>query len=159
MKTNTILLSKERFQRLQEQGYTNQSRETLSQLAFGIRFPYRLCVLILALGVLFSNIPTLSTMFFIAFLGVILPNHPLDYIYNFTLRQRLNKPKVPPRTGQLKFACSMATAIIGLTIYLFLNGYSAAAYTTGALLITVAFLVGSTDICIPSKIYNKLFSK
>ena len=96
-------------------------------------------------------------MMVIAFFGVILPNHPFDYIYNLVLRKKMNKPKLPPRSNQLKFACSIATLMIGATIYLFYSGIIAWGYIVGLSLIGVATLVASIDFCIPSKIYNAFF--
>lgn len=159
MNTQETKLSSIRIKRLKEQGYGSYENQFINDIAFGIRFPYRLCAAILLIGVSTVNIPILLTMTVIAFFGVVLPNHPFDYIYNYVLRKNINKSKLPPRSNQLKFACFMATPWIGTTIYLFLNNYMLAGYILGALLIGTATLVGTTDYCIPSKIYNNLFSK
>jgi hypothetical protein len=95
----------------------------------------------------------------IAFLGLVLPNHPFDYIYNLVLRKKLNKPELPPRSKQLKFACLAATLFLGLTIFMFYSGYAIWGYTIGGSLIGIAGLVSTIDLCIPSKIYNALFIK
>jgi hypothetical protein len=155
MKTNK--LSTVRINRLREQGYTSQSENEINALAFGNRFAYRLCVSVLAIGVVLQNIPVLATMMVIAFFGVILPNHPFDYLYNGLLSKAMNKPKVPKRSVQLKFACTLATIGIGGVIYLFSAELVIAAYILGVLLITVAGLVASIDFCIPSIIFNNLF--
>ena len=159
MKTKEIKLSRTRIDRIREQGYFCQTDETIYELAFGNRFAFRLCGAILTIGVVFSNIPILVTMMLIAFLGVILPYHPFDYIYNNILSKRLNKPKLPPRAPQLKFACGIASLWIGGIIFLFHNSLMLEAYIFGGLLIVVASLVGGIDYCIPSKIYNAIFLK
>jgi hypothetical protein len=157
MKTNK--LSTIRIDRIREQGYTKQSENEINDLAFGNRFAYRLCVSVLVIGLVLQSIPILSAMMVIAFFGVVLPNHPFDYLYNSLLSKVMNKPKLPKRSVQLKFACSLATVWIGGVIYLFSAEHVIAAYIVGGLLITVATLVASIDFCIPSIIFNNLFLK
>lgn len=152
-------LSKVRIDRIRAQGYNHQSDQEIVALAFGNRFAYRLCVSILAVGVLFSNIPILSAMMVIAFLGVVLPNHPFDYIYNYFLSEKMNKPKLPPRSNQLKFACAMATLCIGATIYLLSVNMNVAACVVGLSLVGSALLVSTIDFCIPSVLYNAVAGK
>jgi hypothetical protein len=96
-------------------------------------------------------------MLFIAICGILLPYHPFDYIYNGLLSNLMNKPKLPPRSKQLKFACIIATLGMASTIFLFYAGLTLAGYITGGSLFLVAFLVSTTDICIPSIIYNFIF--
>ena len=151
------LLSSARINRLKAQGYCNISDADLSALAFGHRFALVLCTFILALGVATAHIATLSAMTTVAFLGIILPYHPFDYIYNHLLRNILHKPQLPPRSKQLKFACIIATLWLIATTYLFYTGSDIAGYVSGSLLVSVAFIVSTTDFCIPSMIYNFLF--
>lgn len=157
--SNRTGLSQIRIIRIREQGYTCQTDAEIRELAFGNRFAYRLCLTFLIIGVAFANIPILTFMMLIAFFGVVLPNHPFDYIYNLVLRKKMNKPELPPRSNQLKFACSIATLWIGGTIYLFFSGLTSWGYISGTSLIGVASLVSTIDFCIPSKIYNALFLK
>jgi len=155
--TDQNLLSASRINRLRVQGYTTQSPLELSQLAFGNRFAYRICTALLVVGVATANTPLLSFMLVIAALGVLLPNHPFDYIYNQLLAKRMNKPKLPKRSKQLKFACAVATLWIAATIYLFTSGFLTTGYVMGSILIGIAFTVSTTDFCLPSVIYNTIF--
>ena len=157
MTTNTQLISATRINFLKAQGYCNLSDTEISGLAFGNRFSYILCVSILAFAVATVHIPTLIAMTVVAFLGIILPYHPFDYIYNHLLRGMLNKPELPPRSKQLKFACIVATLWLIATTYLFYAGLTTAGYVVGWLLVSVAFIVSVTDFCIPSMIYNFIF--
>ena len=97
------MISKARLKRLRIQGYCNISDENLSQLSFGNRFAYIVCVIIILIGVLIINVPILSGIFVISFLGIILPNHPFDYIYNYLLADLLKKPRLPRRSKQIRF--------------------------------------------------------
>ena len=96
-------------------------------------------------------------MTIVVFYGIILPYYPFDYIYNHVLRGLLNKPKLPPRLKQLKFTCVIATLRLIATIYLFYSDLTTAGYIRGGLLVSVAFIVSTTDFCIPSTIYNFIF--
>lgn len=157
MNKNKSRISPARIKRLKVQGYRNYTDENLSELAFGNRFAYIVCSSILVIGVIAANIPILASMMIIALFGVVLPYHPFDYIYNYLIRGMINKPKLPPRSKQLKFTCGIATLWIAGTIYLFYAGFALEGYIAGGVLSLVAILVSTTDICIPSMIYNFLF--
>lgn len=157
MKTNS--LSKTRISRIREQGYQSQTDEEINELAFGNRFAYQACLSFFIVGVLLANIPVLLFIFIIAFMGVVLPFHPFDYFYNNLLSKRLNKPRLPRRSAQLKFACTIATLFIGGTIYLFSQELMLAGYILGGSLIGVGLLVSTIDFCIPSIVFNRLFQK
>jgi len=157
MNNEQNIISPARIRRLKVQGYRNFKDYELSELAFGNRFAYVLCSTLLLIVVITSNILLLSVMLCIAICGILLPYHPFDYIYNGLLSNLMNKPKLPPRSKQLKFACIIATLGMASTIFLFYAGLTLAGYITGGSLFLVAFLVSTTDICIPSIIYNFIF--
>jgi hypothetical protein len=157
MATNRRLLSATRINRLHAQGYSDISDAELSELALGNRFAYIVCGTIVAVGVATANIPTLLAVTTVAYLGVVLPYHPFDYVYNHVLRSVLKKPKLPPRSRQLKFTCLIATLGLIATTVLFYAGLAVAGYVVGGLLVAVAFTVSTTDFCIPSTIHNLIF--
>jgi hypothetical protein len=156
MKKNKPISSK-LIKRLKIQGYCNLSEYHLSELAFGNRLAFIICSIVVFIGVAMANIPLLSVMGIIAFLGIVLPYHPFDYIYNHGLRIIMNKRKLLPRSSQIKFACTMATLWLASTITLFYMDYMIAGYIVGGVLFSSAFTVSITDICIPSLLYNFIF--
>ena len=151
MDKNNQLLSNARINRIRAQGYFAYSDEEISEIPFGNRFAYITCGSIVAVGVLTANIPILAAITLVAFFGVILPNHPFDYIYNNVVRHMLQKPELPPRAIQLRFACTIATLWLISTTTLFYTGNTTAGYVVGGLLLV------TTDLCIPSMIFNYLF--
>ena len=159
MKTTNNILSETRLKRLRAQGYTNVNDEELSDMAFGIRFAYRTCVAIIVAAILFQSIEIFTGMLIIAFLGIVLPNHPFDYIYNAILSKTMNKPKVPARAVQLKFACTIATIWLAAVVYLMYTGNITSALILGGLLAITASLPSTIDFCVPSAIYNNLLTK
>jgi len=144
-------------QRLKVQGYCGISDNRISELAFGNRFAYILCSGLIFIGVTMVSIPILCIMMIIALYGVLLPYHPFDYIYNHLLGPFLGKPKLPPRSIQIKFACSIATIWLALTTGLFFLDYVMTGYVFGGVLFLLTFTVSTTDICLPSLLYNYIF--
>lgn len=141
------------------QGYSTYTDKELHDYRFGIRFAYALCGSIVLLGLLFHNISLLVVAAIVAFFGMFPPRHPFDYLYNGLVRHWLHKPKLPPRTAQGRFACGIATIWLIITIYLLQNHHTVAGYIFGAVLLCSATLVSTTDICIPSMIYNWLWKR
>ena len=157
MKTTETTLSEKRINRLRAQGFTRETKNELTGMAFGIRFAYRSCIAVLTVALLTQSVALFSVMFVIAFLGIVLPNHPFDYLYNHALSTRMNRPKVPARSAQLKFACAIATTWIASVIYLMATGNTTAGTLLTINLILVAMLPATIDYCVPSAIYNALF--
>lgn len=146
-----------RLKNIRTQGYLTQTDDEIQAHAPGNRFAYGLCLIIVVIGTVLGSVPLVSAMMVVAFFGVVLPNHPFDYIYNNGVRQMLNRPELPRRSKQLKFACSIATVWLGAIAYAFYSGAMVAGYILGGSLAVVAFLVAVFDFCIPSIIYNFLF--
>ena len=156
----SCLISPSRISRIKAQGYdTGFTDEEISKHAIGNRFAYQLCTLLLASGLILANIPILIVACGVAFFSVILPYNVFDYLYNFTLRYWLKRPKLPQRPDQSKFVCSIATFGAAGIIYLFHNSVFVWGYILGGILFVVALLVSTTDICIASIIYNYLFRR
>jgi len=157
METQEKKLSVSRLTRLRAQGYLHESDQQLSAMAFGVRFAYRACVTILIVAMITKSIAIFSFMLGIAFLGVVLPNHPFDYIYNHIFSNRMNKPKLPARSPQLKFACSIASVWLVSVIFLMWKNYTMVALIMAGVLAFVAALPSIIDLCIPSVIYNTIY--
>lgn len=143
--------------RLEEQGYSGFTEYELARHRFGIRFAYFICMSVVVLGLALKSQPVLILANAIALLGMLPPYHPLDYIYNYGIRHLLGRPKLPPRANQGRFACFLATIMLGIMNYFAYAGNFTAVIVVGAALLTPAFLVTFLDLCIPSKIYNALF--
>ncbi len=142
------------IQWIREQGYFNYSNEQIRDLAFGNRFAYRICSVLIIPAVVFAHVPTLLCVNVIALAGVFMPRHPFDYIYNALIRKWTKGPKLPPRSPQLKFACTMASFCLGITTYFFISEMPVVAYLIGIQMIGVVLLVSLFDLCLPSKIFN-----
>jgi hypothetical protein len=152
------MVSPTRLSRIKEQGYKiGFTDEDISAHAPGNRFAYQLCTLLFTTGLLLRSIPVLTVAAIIAFLTVVLPNHPFDYLYNSVIRHWFKRPMLPKRSSQAKFACGLASVWLGIIIYLFYHSLFIWGYILGGMLIVIALLVSTIDFCIPSLFYNKLF--
>lgn len=159
MENQNCLISPVTRKRLEAQGYLGFTDAQLNDFKFGIRFAYYLCGLLALTGLIFSSVEILLIAMGVAFVAMIPPYHPFDYLYNYGVRQLLSKPKLPPRTNQGRFACGIATIWLGGIILLLKNNLEVWAYVAGGILLCVAGLVSVLDICIPSLIYNFLFRR
>ena len=159
MNTETSFISSACRKRLHAQGYDTYTDKELSNYKFGIRFAYAGCITLVAIGLYFQSIPILTITATIAFAAAFPPYHPFDYLYNYGVRHLLGKPKMPPRTHQARFACGIASVWLVTVIYLLYTNHTMAANVLAIILFLVGALVTTTDICIPSMIYNALFKK
>lgn len=159
MKNHNYIITPVRRKRLEAQGYNGFTDSELNDFKFGIRFAYYICGLLVILGLLLTNLEILTVAMIIAFLGTMPPYHPFDYMYNYVIRHLINKPKMPPRSDQGRFACGIATVWLGGIIYLFYVGLNVWGYIAGGILVSISTLVSTMDICIPSMIYNFFLKK
>ena len=153
MKTNVLR------KRLETQGYVCYTDKELHDHQLGIRFAYGMCITFVSIGLVLSNIYVLAFAMAVAFMAIILPRHPFDYVFNYGVRFIWRKPEVPNRTVQGKFACAIATVWLGLIIYSFAIDNRILAYALGGMLLFVGSLVTFLDICIPSILFNALMKK
>ncbi len=75
---------------------------------YGLRFSYPLYISIVALGILLVSPYMLSITALIAFFGVILPMHPFDYLYNYTVAKLTSADQIPGRGSELQVNSSVA---------------------------------------------------
>ncbi|MFZ5724236.1 MAG: DUF4395 domain-containing protein [Pseudomonadota bacterium] len=154
MSTNSITRK-----RLEEQGFCGLDDETLAEVGPWLRWSPVLCTFVMILGVFLQSPVVLWLLAAIAFLGVFLPFHPFDLLYNYGVRHFTGTRPFPHNGPQRKFACGLASAWLVATGWAFYAGMSTLGFSLGIALILVAALVSVTNICIPSMIYNLLFGK
>lgn len=152
------MISPARVHRIRCQGYdTKFTEEEVSMHSIGNRFAYQLCTILFASGLLLRSTPILGVAAAVAASAVFLPYHPFDYLFNLAVRHLFNRPRLPKRTPQARFACGVAAVWIVFIIICFQAQLFLWGYVLGGLLLPVALLVGIFDYCIPSMIYNFIF--
>jgi hypothetical protein len=141
-------------QRLEAQGFCGLDDAALREIGPWLRWSPVLCTLVMLAGVALASPAILWALAAMAFLGVWLPFHPFDLLYNHVARHLTGTRPLPHQGPQRRFACGIATVWLVSTGWLFHTGATTLGYTFGISLILVAGLVSVTHICIPSMIYN-----
>lgn len=159
MKNQDSIVTPATRKRLETQGYKGLTDAELNDFKFGIRFAYFLCTSLVVVGLLLTSLEILTVAMIVAFFGSVSAYHPFDYLYNYLVRHLINKPRIPHRSKQGRFNCAIATVWLAGIIFLFYAGLSVLGYVAGGILVSVAALVSTTDICIPSMIYNSIFQR
>ncbi len=87
---------------------------------YGIRFSYPIYIAIVLLGVFLKNPYILLTAATLALLGIKLPMHPLDYVYNHGVIRLISVSKIPGRGSELQVNSTMALVFTSVVIALIL---------------------------------------
>ncbi len=143
--------------RLNVQGLSDVDDMSLAETAPWHRMAFGLCALFAAVGTVLASPTILWTLTAIAALAALFPVHPFDLIYNHGIRYLRNTGPLPKRRAQSRFACGVGAVWLVATALAFQSGALITGYILGGALTGVAALVATTDICIPSMIYNALF--
>lgn len=143
--------------RLGAQGFRNLDDATFDEVGPWLRWSPVFCTLFMTTGVVLNSPIILWSLAGTAFLGALLPFHPFDLLYNYSARYLTGTRPLPHQGPQRRFACGIATAWLIATGWAFHIGQPQIGYLLGVPLILVAALVSTTNICIPSMIYNAIF--
>lgn len=143
---------------LQIQGF-NLDDEALAEIGPWMRWPYVFCASILAVGVMLASPAVLWGLATIAVATVFLPSHPFNYAYNHGVRHLTGTRPLPPSTVQGRFSCGVGGAWLVATGAAFFTGATTAGYILGGVMVAMATLVATTQICIPSIVFNLLFNR
>lgn len=95
--------------RLEAQGFCNLDDTALEEIGPWLRWSPSICLFFIALGVLLKSPLVLWALAAIAFLGVLLPFHPFDLLYNHGMRYFTGTRPLPHQGPQRRFACGVAT--------------------------------------------------
>lgn len=143
--------------RLNVQGFSDVDDEALAEFAPWLRMAFAMCALLAGAGTALASPAILWVLVVIATLAALFPVHPFDLIYNHGIRYFRKTGPLPRRPAQSRFACGVGAVWLVPTALAFQSGALMAGYILGTALTAVAVLVSTTDICIPSMIYNALF--
>ncbi len=145
--------------RLNVQGLCNVDDGTLAEVAPWHRMAFGMCALLAGTGTALASPIFLWILTPIAALAALFPVHPFDLIYNHGIRHLRQTGPLPRRRAQTRFACGIGTLWLVATALAFESDALTLGYILGAALTGSAVLVSTTDICIPSMVYNLLFAR
>ena len=150
-------LGAKRLGRLDVQGFDTIDEELLAEVGPWLRLAFGLCATLAIVGTALASTPLLLTLAAIAFLGGVLPVHPFDLIYNHGIRHLTGTRPLPTRGPPSRFACGVGALWLIVTVGAFDSSYPTVGYALGFTLASVAILVSTIDICIPSMIFRAIF--
>jgi hypothetical protein len=145
--------------RIEAQGFQGLDDAALAEIGPWLRWSPALCAVFMAIGTILASPPVLWALAAIALLGAVLPAHPFDLFYNHVVRHLTGTRPLPHHGPQRRFACGMAAAWLTGTGLAFHQGAAPLGYVLGGTLTIVAAIVGTTQFCIPSLVYNTLFRR
>jgi hypothetical protein len=145
--------------RLEAQGFCGLDDAALQQLAPWLRWSPAIGTLVMVIGVAFQSSAVLWLLAATTLVGVLLPSHPFDLLYNHGVRYLTRTPPLPKQGPQRRFASGLATVWLIATAWAFHIGSDTVGFALGIPLIVVAAFVSTTHFCIPSLIFNTVFSR
>jgi hypothetical protein len=146
-----------RYRLLDIQGFDTVDVQDLERVAPWLRLSFGLCALLGALGTALASPAILLGLAPLAALAGASPVHPFDLIYNYGIRRLTGTGPLPRRGVPSRFGCGMGAVFLVVTAWAFSAGHVVAGYALGGVLTSVALLVSTTDVCIPSILYRTIF--
>ena len=146
-----------RLRHLDVQGFDTADEELLAEVAPWLRLAFGLCAALAIVGTALASKPLLLVLAGIAFVAALSPVHPFDVIYNHGVRHATGTPRLPKRGPPSRFACGLGALWLIVTVGAFDAGLTTVGYILGFMLASVAILVSTVDICIPSMIFRAVF--
>ena len=144
--------------RLEAQGFCGLDEEALDELAPWMRWTYTLGMLVTIIGVAMTSPVVLWSLAAVTAVGIILPFHPFDLLYNYGFRHVTGTRPFPKSGPQRHFVFIVASIWLAATGWTFYLGADILGFALGAPFILVAALASTTNFCIPSFIYNTVVS-
>jgi hypothetical protein len=136
------------------QGYFYFSSSILKNMIPGIKLPYFVHTLLILGALIFENVVALSILMAISAWGMMMPRHPLDYLYNSFVRKWINKPRLPKRPMQVRFGFLSTSLFSALAIGFLIEGLHVPAYAMGYTILFASSLMVILDVNIASVFYN-----
>ncbi len=149
-------LTQRTCRRLDIQGFDAVDVQELARVAPWLRLSFGLCTLLGGLGSVLASPAVLLMLAPLAVLAAASPVHPFDLMYNHGIRYLTGTGPLPRRGLPSRFGCGMGAIFLLVTAWAFSAGHVVAGYALGGMLTFVAFLVSTTDICVPSMIYRSI---
>jgi hypothetical protein len=147
------------LRRLDIQGFDSVDERYLAQVGRWRRLAFVLCASLAAVGTALASPAILLVLAPIAAIAAVSPVHPFDLAYNYGIRHLTGTGPLPRRGAPSRFACGVGSLWLLATAWAFSAGHVAAGYVLGAALTSIALLVATTDICVPSMIFRAVFGQ
>ncbi len=145
--------------RIEMQGFACLSDRRLAEVAVWLKFSPAVCVLWAAIGTFMGSATVIWALVPFAALGVVLPVHPFDLIYNYGIRHLTGTAPIPRYNAPRRFACAVASLWLGVTGWALYTGAGTLGTVLGGLFVVTASIPVATDFCVPSFVFGALFGR
>jgi hypothetical protein len=146
-------------ERIEAQGFCNLDERTYAQINYPLRLSPAICMAWTAVGTALASPAILWALVPFAALGALLRGHPFDVLYNHGIRHVFGMPTLPPYGPRRRFACALATVMLGIAAWGFQAGVPAVGHVAGWSLVAAAFVNVSTGFCVPSFVARVFLGK
>lgn len=140
---------------LETQGF-RCSEENFSAIAGWLRLNPAICIMLIMIGLILQSAAVFFILAAVAFLGLILPHSPGDYIYLYLVRPITKSASLPRTPPPRRFACLIGTLWALAAALSFMVGAPMLATALAIVFILVAFPMATIHLCVASVIYQKL---
>jgi len=140
--------------RLEAQGFTGLDEGHLSDLAPWVRVVSATFTGWIAVGTLLESPLVLFACAPLAFLGVVLPWHPLDSIYQHGFRRMIDSPAMPPTSSQRRWAYAIVTVWLLAAGFAFARDARIVGWILGGALAIAEAVHATTLFCVLSYCFS-----
>jgi hypothetical protein len=145
--------------RVENQGFSGLSEEEFQGVEPWLRFTPFLTGLLAALGTLGRFSVLLWALAGISLLGVALPRHPFDYLYQNFIRHFENSPPLPPSPRRRRLVYGVQAAGVAIAAWGFMAGYPRMSHTVGWAVAAEAAWLAAHQISLVSEAWILVFAR
>ena len=139
--------------------FADSTNAALEELAPWMRWTYTLGTLVTLISVVTTSPAVLWSLAAITSVGIVLPFHPFNLLYNYGFRYVTGTRPSPNSGPQRHFVFVVATVWLVAAGWAFYLSADIVGFALGVPLILVAALASTTNFCIPSFIYNSVVGR
>ncbi len=154
MQIQTHTSQSKQYQRFLVQGTQNIDEATIKEVGNWLRLALVFCATFAGLATILASPPIFYALLPVALAAAIFETHPVDHVYNHIIRRFTGTQPLPKRGIPTRVACGVGGLMMVATALAFSSGAMMLGYFLGGQLVLVASLAATTDICIPSIVYQ-----
>ncbi len=154
MQAQTKPYVSKQLHRLQIQGVQDIDQAIVDEAGSWLRLAMFTCAGLVATGTALASPTIIYALVPIALAAAVFEVHPVDHVYNHLIRRFTGTHPLPKRGLPTRLACGMGAIMMIATALAFSSGAMMLGYFLGGHLALIAGLAATTDICIPSIMYQ-----
>ena len=142
--------------RVEVQGFSGLDAEDLGTLVPWLRFTPAVNLVVATLGTALASPPILYGLAASMALGVLLPAHPWDYLYNAVLRSITGTRPLPKSGWRRRLTFSIGAPWLTATGLAFAGGHATLGYSLGGVMAVLMLPLATIHWCVVSEIVDRI---